>query len=243
MIRINSKVVKTLHPWSSKVLRYQRNITEKFVDNEASRVASSFRYKGVASLVGFNVAAFMFLNSHYMKSRSHVDGLQRSDRHFIASRYNFAQGRIWCIPLSLFNHGDSLMHLFMNSFGLSVVGPAVEIAFGAGPLIAGFLFAGTFGAILEMTVGHHWCRGASAGVTGIFGISAFTVPNQIFSIWGILDVRAAPLAITMFGIEALVGLFGSGNSDMAHVAHAGGILASIPFLYYMRWFGRRIRPF
>ena len=227
-----------MRPLSRKLQGFQNSFTRNLQGGETARVISSFRYKGVASLIGLNVASFMFLNSHYMKSRSHVDGLPRADRHFIASRYNLAQGRFWCIPLSIFNHGDSLLHLVMNSFGLSMVGPAVELAFGAVPLVAGFLFTGTIGAILEMSMGQHWCRGASAGVTGIFGISAWTIPNQVFSMWGVMDIRAAPLAISIFGIECLIGLLGSESSNMAHVAHAGGILAAIPFLYYMRWFSR-----
>ena len=190
----------------------------------------------MAALLGLNVCAYMFLNSRFMKQRSRSDGLPRVDRHFLASRYNLSHGRFWCVPLSVFNHGDSLFQLIVNCFGLAIVGPAVELACGPGVLVAGFLFAGTLGALAEMAVGNHWCRGSSAGVTGLFGIGAFASPFQILSIWGVWNVRAASLAISLFGIESLLALYGSGRSEMAHVAHATGILSAIPFLYYLRWF-------
>jgi len=127
------------------------------------------------------------------------------------------------------------MHLMMNCFALSLVGPAIEVAFGASVLVGGFLFTGSVGAILEMMLGNHWCRGSSAGVSGVFGMSALAAPNQILSIWGIMDVRAISLLITVFGVESLIGLFGSHESGMAHVAHAGGILSALPFMYYLKW--------
>ena len=237
MVQISKNFDSQLRPISirmQKVLKLGR--ASRVTHSEIGRAFSAFRYKGVTSLVALNIGAFMVLNSHYMKSRSHSDGLQRSDRHFIASRYNITHGRLWCIPLSLVNHGDSLMHLMMNCFALSVVGPAVEVAFGASVLIGGFLFTGSIGAILEMMMGNHWCRGSSAGVSGIFGMSALAAPHQLLSLWGILDVRALPLAITVFGIESCIGLFGSHQSGMAHVAHAGGLAAALPCMYYLKWF-------
>lgn len=215
------------------VLRHlQRNLNSF----RSTSLVPQMPYKGVTALVGLNIATYMILNSRFMKQRSHADGLPRSDRHFMASKYNVSQGRLWCIPLSIFNHGDSLFRLGMNCLGLSIVGPAVELAFGPAVVISGFLFSGTIGAIAEMLIGNHWCRGSSAAVTGLFGIGAFTSPYQMLSIWGIWDVRAASLAISIFGFESIIGLLGSGSSETAHISHAAGIAAAIPFLYYIRWF-------
>ena len=200
------------------------------------KFSSSFQYKAVAGLIGANLSAFMLLNSRYMKSRSPADNLPRVDRHFIASKYNVSCGRIWSVPLSLFNHSDSLFRLGMNCVGIALVGPAVELAFGGGVLVSGFLISGSLGAIAEMVFGNHWCRGSSAGVTGVFGMTAFASPHQKVSVWGVWDVRAASLAISLFFIESLLGVFGSSHSEVAHVAHAAGLLSSIPFLYYLRWF-------
>ena len=233
---LNQSLESKFHPLVGRYRRLEAKIIPKLSSTDFGKAFSSFRYKGVAGLIALNIGAFMTLNSHYMKSRSHVDGLQRSDRHFIASRYNIARGRLWCVPLSLFNHGDSLMHLMMNCFALSLVGPAIEVAFGASVLMGGFLFTGSAGAILEMMLGNHWCRGSSAGVSGVFGMSALAAPYQLLSVWGIMDVRAMSLLITVFGVESLIGLFGSRESGLAHVAHAGGILAALPFMYYLKWF-------
>jgi membrane associated rhomboid family serine protease len=238
VVDINRKIVNVVSPLSKRVFAYQKNFARRVASTEAGRAMAALRYKGVAGLIGANLTAFMILNSHFMKSRSHADGLQRSDRHFIASRYNISRGRLWCVPLSLFNHGDSMMHLAMNCLALSIVGPVVEVGFGAGALVAGFLFTGSVGAVLEMMMGNHWCRGSSAGVSGVFGIGAWAAPAQLLSIWGVMEVRAASLALTLFGVESMIGLFGSHSSDMAHMAHAGGILASLPFLYYLRWLVR-----
>lgn len=236
ILQMNDRILEKLNPVNRQALPGFTQVRKLIYTPERRRLISAFTYKGVAGLIGMNVAAYLLLNSRFMKHRSHVDGLPRADRHFIASRYNLKQGRIWSVPLSVFNHGDSLFQLAMNCFGLSIVGPAVEVAFGPAVLVAGFLFTGTIGAISEIVLGNHWCRGSSAGVTGLFGIGAFASPHQILSIWGMFDVRAASLALCIFGFESVIGLFGSGRSEMAHVAHAVGVSSAIPFLYYLRWF-------
>lgn len=209
----------------------------RFVDGDTFRkVVAPLRYRAVAGLVGANLGAFMLLNSRYMKTKSRVDNLPRVDRHFIASRYNVVSGRIWCIPLSLFNHSDSMFRLGMNCLGLCLVGPAVELAFGPSVVIGGFLLMGSASAIAETLIGNHWCRGSSAGVTGLLGMGAFAAPNQIVSLWGVWDVRALSVAVSVFLIEGLLGMFGSPRTETAHIAHAVGILTSIPLLYYLRWF-------
>jgi membrane associated rhomboid family serine protease len=228
-----------LSPLSLRLRGFSRRTGQIPGAEKAMEQFSRLSNRGVTGLIGMNIAAYVLLNSRYMKSRSHVDGLPRSDRHFIASRYNLSHLRLWCIPLSVFNHGDSLMQLMMNCFGLAIVGPAVELAFGPAILVCGFMFTGMLGAIAEVSLGNHWCRGSSGGVTGLLGISSFANPHQILSLWGVMDVRAASLAISIFAFESLVGLLGSSRSEMAHISHATGIAASIPFLYYLRWFIRR----
>lgn len=236
LLHLNDTILEKLNPVNRHVFSGFTRVCKLIETPERRRIVSAVTYKGVAGLIGMNVAAYLLLNSRFMKHRSHVDGLPRVDRHFIASRYNVKQGRVWSVPLSVFNHGDSLFQLAMNCFGLSIVGPAVEVALGPAVLVAGFLFTGSMGAIAEMALGNHWCRGSSAGVTGLFGIGAFASPHQILSIWGMFDVRAASLALNVFGLESVLGLFRSGRSEIAHVAHAAGILSAIPFLYYLRWF-------
>jgi membrane associated rhomboid family serine protease len=235
MLKLNQRVQNKLCPAFNQVNKMNK-LAPNISSTEWGRAFSGFRYKGVAGLILLNIGTFMTLNSRYMKSRSHVDGLQRSDRHFIASRYNIERGRVWCVPLSIFNHGDSLMHLIVNCFAFSLVGPAVEMAFGTSVLVSGFIFTGMFGALAEVVMGNHWCRGSSAGTSGIFGLSALAAPQQMVSIWGLMDVRTISLAITIFGVESLIGLFGSNESGLAHMAHAGGLLAAIPFMYYLKWF-------
>ena len=235
MRQLNSKISVKLNPISNKIAGWSRETYTRFERSVLGTPWRGVASKGVFGLIGLNVFAYMLLNSRFMKRRG-LDGLSRADRHFIASRYNLSRGRVWCLPLSLFNHGDSLFQLCMNSFGLFVVGPSVELMFGANVLLSSFMFCGTIGALSELILGNHWCRGSSAGVTGIFGMSAFSAPFQILSVWGLFNVRAASLAFTLFGFETLVGLFGSGRSEMAHIAHATGIAAAIPILYYLRWF-------
>lgn len=238
MRSIHDRLSRQLQPVKTRLNHvYARGARIETVD-PLRNTFRQVRYKGVTGLIGVNIAAYMLLNSRSMKARSHVDGLPRADRHFIASRYNLAHGRLWSIPLSIFNHGDSLMQLAMNCFGLAIVGPAVELAFGPAVMISGFLLSGTMGAMAEMAIGNHWCRGSSSGVTGLFGMGAFTNPFQVLSLWGVFDVRAASLAISIFGIEMLAGLLASKRSEMAHIAHATGIASSIPILYYLRWFRR-----
>ena len=238
MNRIHGSFVQSMRPlWINTISSSQTVMRSRYARIAISRF-NALKYRGVSTLIGINIGAYMFLNSRYMKTRSSADGLPRSDRHFIASRYNLSQWRVWSVPLSTFNHGDSLMQLIMNCFGLAIVGPAVELAFGPALLISGFMCCSMFGALAEVAIGNHWCRGSSAGVTGLLGISSFANPYQLLSIWGMFDVRAASLVISIFGFESLMGLLSSKRTELAHIAHAGGISAAIPFLYYLRWYRR-----
>jgi membrane associated rhomboid family serine protease len=236
MHELNSRVVLQLQPFSRRMDSISRSISKNMRSPELKTIASTIRYRGVAGLIGVNMAVYMLLNSHMMKVRSPHDGLSRADRHWVTSKFNLSNWRPWCVPLSIFNHGDSLFQLGMNCFALALVGPAVEVAFGAGALVGGFMFCGTLGAIAEMVLGNHWCRGSSGGVAGLFATGALMAPSQLLSVWGMFDVRAMPLALSVFGVESLFGLFGGNTSSMAHMAHAGGMAAALPFLYYMKWF-------
>jgi membrane associated rhomboid family serine protease len=238
MVSLHDTASTRLYPYSKKASQIYSNLSVRLHASSARDFMKSIRYKAVTGLIGLNICAYMLLNSRSMKTKSQADGLPRSDRHFIASRYNISSGRVWSIPLSLFNHGDSLLKLSMNCIGLALVGPAVEIAFGSGVLLSGFFISGMAGALCEVLFGNSWCRGSSAGVTGLFGMGAFANPYQMLSIWGIMDVRAASLAISIFGFELFSGVFASKRSEMAHIAHAAGLVTSIPILYYLRWFRR-----
>ena len=237
MRRLNAKVLARVAAVSHKFATYAGPLASRLNTPIISKWLSQVEYRGVAGLVVLNIGAYMMLNSRFMKRRG-TDGLSRVDRHFISSRYNVSCFRFWSVPLSIFNHGDSLFQLGMNCFGLSIVGPAVELMFGTRVLLASFLICGTVGAMGELLVGNHWCRGSSAGVTGLFALSSLSAPMQILSIWGVFDVKAISLAISIFFFEATVALFGSGRSEMAHCAHASGMAAAIPVLYYLRWFSR-----
>ena len=239
IVKLNHQILERIEPISSRLKTSIFRLSRNDAVLPVQKAFSSLRYRAVGGLIGANVFGFMLLNSRFMKARSHIDGLPRADRHFLASRYNIGSGRIWCIPFSIFNHGDSLIQLGMNCFGLSLVGPAVEAAFGPGVLLGTFLFSGVVGALAEVAFGNHWCRGSSAGVTGLFGVGALASPAQVVSLWGVLDVRAASLAISIFGFETMAGLLASSRSEMAHLAHAAGVASAIPILYYLRWFMRR----
>ena len=241
LIDLNEQIITRVMP----MMRKAKSLGVKPLRHEPfSSIMNTIRpikYKAVTGLIGLNAFAYMMLNSRAMKTRSQVDGLPRADRHFIASRYNISHGRIWCIPLSVFNHGDSMVKLGMNCFGLALVGPAVELALGPTVLITSFLFSGIIGSLTEVLLGNHWCRGSSAGVTGLFGIGALLAPSQFLSLWGLLNVRAASLAISIFGFEFLAGLFTNRNSEIAHMAHAAGIASAVPILYYLKWFRPRVK--
>ncbi len=238
MRKLNNDVTQRLGPVMNKGRLWITKPSDFLAVRGLKQQMSSIRYKGVTGLVGVNILAYMILNSRSMKTRSRADGLPLADRHFIASRYNLSHGRIWALPLSIFNHGDSLLQLGMNCFGLALVGPAVELALGTTVLVASFMCSGMLAALSELLFGNHWCRGSSGGVTGLFALGAFLAPTQIVSFWGVMNVRAGSLAISIFGFEMLAGLFASRNSEIAHIAHATGIASAIPILYYLKWFHR-----
>lgn len=238
MYAYNAILVSKLQPLVTRGRSVYAKLYRRIESREFRRALAVVKFKGVAGLISANIAAYMLLNSHMMKVRSASDGLSRTDRHFVASRFNLSHFRFWCVPLSIVNHGDSLFHLGMNCFALGLVGPAIEIAFGGAALVGGFIFTGSVGALCELWMGNHWCRGSSGGSAGLFAAGALVAPSQLLSVWGMFDVRAMPLALTVFGIECLFGLLGN-HSGMAHMAHAGGMAAALPFMYYLKWFSRR----
>lgn len=133
-----------------------------------------------------------------------------------------AQMQLWRLATSAFVHGGAL-HLGINMFVLSKIGPEIEQQFGAARFVAIYAVAAICGAL-----GSVWFHpltvdaGASAAVFGIFGALLAIVWRR--------PERFPPAYLTLH-LKVLIGLvvysiaFSYIDPTMDHLAHAAGLTA------------------
>jgi membrane associated rhomboid family serine protease len=158
----------------------------------------------------------------------------------------FGYGAVWELLTYALLHGG-LWHLLVNLLGLWMFGGDVERVLGSRGLLQLFLVAVAGGGLAHAVMGlivrdPVLVVGASAGVLGLLTAFAIFFPDRRVYIFGIFPVQARWFAIG-FGAISLLGAFEastagpSGGSQVAHLAHLGGIVAAWLYLLLMR--GRR----
>lgn len=159
-----------------------------------------------------------------------------------------ASGWVWTLLTYALLH-DGPIHLLMNGLGLYFIGREVAPLLGASRFLQFYLGAVLLGALAWLGV-HAWMgggplMGASAGVTALFIFFACVYPEReiTFLLFFVLPVTIKPkiLAWCMVGFE-LIGFAFSElpgaifNTNIAHSAHLGGMLAG--WLYYRLIYAR-----
>ena len=158
----------------------------------------------------------------------------------------FGYGAVWQLVTYALLHGG-LWHLLVNLLGLWMFGGDVERVLGSRGLLQLFAVSVVGGGLAHAVVGlivrdPVFVVGASAGVLGLLTAFAIFFPDRQVYIFGIVPVRARWFAIG-FGAISLLGALeagaaaGGGGSQVAHLAHLGGIVAAWLYLLLMR--GRR----
>lgn len=144
-------------------------------------------------------------------------------------------GEYWRLIMPIFIHGG-LIHLFFNSYGLYVLGPAVEKLYGSKKFV--FLYLGT--GILSILASYQFpwrgltlpsvgASGALFGLIGILTVFGFKyrdeLPGQFKKAFG---ARLLPIIL----LNLMIGFVIPVIDNSAHIGGllAGGILASfIPY--------------
>lgn len=152
----------------------------------------------------------------------------------------------WQIVTTAFLHGD-FFHLLFNMFGLWMFGGVVEQTLGSRRFLTLYAVCVLGASLLQLGVvsypvmtdvpGSYFPTvGASGGVLGVLAAFAVLYPNQpIFLLFLPIPIPAKWFVLGYAAID-LFGGFGFSNSNIAHFAHLGGMLAG--FLMIQYWRGR-----
>jgi membrane associated rhomboid family serine protease len=200
------------------------------------------------ALLLINVAAFIGLK--YWPPSFRVDD------YFGLSYAGLRRGYIWQLFTFQFLHGGWL-HLILNSIGIFTFGLAVEQFLGAKRFLQLYLLSGVVGGLVHVLGGlvlpQHFgvivqgeyrlyvpVVGASAGLFGLIAAFATMYPERDLTVFLFfvfpIRVSAKVLASVFLGISILgmiIQKTSSDKSNIAHGAHAGGLLAGWLFVRHL----------
>mgnify|MGYP002849766615 CR=1 FL=1 len=154
----------------------------------------------------------------------------------------------WQLVTTAFLHGD-FFHLLFNMFGLWMFGGVVEQTLGSKRFAILYAVCVLGASLLQLAVVSYPFLGdalpanaffptvgASGGVLGVLAAFAVLYPNQpIYLLFLPVPIPAKWFVLGYAAID-LFGGFGFTNSNIAHFAHLGGMLAGFLLLQY--WRGR-----
>lgn len=160
------------------------------------------------------------------------------DNYMALSLGGLEQGYVWQLLTYQFLHGGWL-HLIFNMLAIFFFGRPVEMALGRSRFLALYLASGLIGGLCQMVAAFAWpgyfggaVVGASAGACGL--VAAFAVMNW----WERFTLLVYFIPVTMRGRTllwwslglAVVGIVLTPHSNIANVAHLGGILTGTLFV-------------
>lgn len=164
---------------------------------------------------------------------------------FSLSAFGIQHGYLWGLVSYTLLH-DGILHLLFNGLGIFFLGRELTPLLGPQRLLAVYFGAAVLGGLVWLVV-HYFgggtvLIGASACVVGLFIVFACFYPDReiTFLVFFVLPVTLKPkvLAWILIGVDLLGFLFselpgGGFDSEIAHSAHLGGMLAGwIYFRYF-----------
>mmetsp|Transcript_15885 Transcript_15885/g.24055 ORF Transcript_15885/g.24055 Transcript_15885/m.24055 type:complete len:298 (+) Transcript_15885:274-1167(+) len=158
-------------------------------------------------------------------------------RHFISSRRNYCRPQ--SLLLSSISHSSSI-HLLTNLIVYLSLGPTLQQTLKKSswpfwPLVVGASLAGS---CLNTIKGDTGCMGLSAITLSMLALQASIFPEK--ALGGVLYyvIPSHTKAKTILNILLVISVIGSfnKNSEVAHLAHIGGILFGMA--YYQVWLRR-----
>lgn len=198
----------------------------------------------VTNLIVITVAVFVLqqvLNVFFPGIGGRENGFMSN--WFALSGHNFRELKVWTILSYGFLHSTAgFFHIFGNMLGLYFIGRIVEPLIGRQRFLGLYLAGTLIGGLVYLSL--HFSSygpvvGASASVMGIMAFFCLLYPERPITllIFFIIPVTVKPkwvfwgsLAISAGGI-LLYEL--PGNSNIAHSAHLGGMLAGILYHRYV----------
>ncbi|MEE8201997.1 MAG: rhomboid family intramembrane serine protease [Candidatus Acidoferrales bacterium] len=153
--------------------------------------------------------------------------------------------RLWQPVTYLFLHGG-FWHLFFNMFALWMFGSTLERDWGSRRFLRYYLFTGVGAGLFSvlMTAATAWLGwatqgqplmsiptiGASGAIYGILLAFGLLYPNVPIYIWGLFPIPAR-IFVLIFGVMAFMSALRGPGSGVSHVAHLGGMLLGLFYLY------------
>ena len=138
---------------------------------------------------------------------------------------------IWQIGTYIFLHGG-FWHFFFNILMLWIFGRIVEDALGTKEFLLYFFMCGIGAGIISVLFSFGSARpiiGASGSIYGLMVAFAILYPKQIVYLYFLFPVKAWQMVAILVVMELAMS-FSSSNSNIANMAHLGGMF--IGFLYF-----------
>jgi membrane associated rhomboid family serine protease len=220
------------------------------------------RLSATVVLVLFNVIAFI-VECGFYHYPPQIPRLSHPD-YFALSTAGLRQGYVWQLLTFQFMHAG-LLHLFFNCWAIFVFGRELESALGRGRFLALYFSSGVMGGLVQALAGalaeqylpnSEWAlrfaapvMGASAGGMGLIAAYAMLYPERplMMLLFFIIPVQMRAKFLLLFC--ALLAVFGIvfPVSNMADIAHLGGMLTGVFFIRFAQnwqWprFRRAARP-
>lgn len=175
------------------------------------------------------------------------------DEYFGLSYAGLRHGYVWQLLSFQFLHGG-LLHLILNSFGIFTFGLAVEQFLGAKRFLQLYLISGVVGGVVHvlgsLVLPQHFgvivqgdyrlyipVVGASAGLFGLIAAFATMFPERNLTVLLFFVFPVTVSAKVLLGVSAGVSILGViiDKGNVAHGAHAGGMLGGWMMLRYFAW--------
>ncbi|HEY5533678.1 MAG TPA: rhomboid family intramembrane serine protease [Ignavibacteria bacterium] len=143
----------------------------------------------------------------------------------------------WQIITYMFMHG-SFWHLFFNMFALWMFGIELENLWGSKKFGYYYLLCGLGAAVANLFIAPLFSSpgptiGASGAVFGILVAFGYLFPDRYIYIYFFLPIKAKYFVLIYMGLE-LFSAVTAQNSNIAHVAHLGGAVVGIIYLFATR---------
>ena len=196
---------------------------------------------GVKGLLIANAAGFIMQKFAGMKLEHEV----------IIPLFGLTPAAVWklfalCQPLTyMFLHGG-LLHLGLNMLMLWMFGGTLESVWGTKQFLKYYFITGVGAGLSNCLLTPAMSIpiiGASGAVYGLLAAYGILFPNSLIYIYGLFPIKAKWLVI-IFGVFEFMASVNPAVSQIAHIAHLGGMVIGIVYLrrdYIIRWGARRIK--
>lgn len=142
-------------------------------------------------------------------------------------------GRWWTVGTYMFVH-VGVWHLLANMYGLYLFGPRLEQTWSSKKFTWFYLFCGLGGVVLQMLFvqGGALLVGASAAVFGVMTAYAMQWPDEEIYLMFVMPMRVRTLVVGLFVFNVVMGVVGTGDggTNIAYVAHVGGVIAAYVYM-------------